>query len=103
MSKTEKDARASRRPCSDELTGATVAVVVITHNRAAVVRECVENVLLHTSPSTTEIVLWNNASTDGTQAYLDSLTDPRVRVVHHPENIALNAYAEAFALTSADY
>jgi GT2 family glycosyltransferase len=80
-----------------------VAVVVLTHNRVHLLRQCVENVLAKTSQQTGEIVIWNNASTDATSDYLESLEDPRIRVVNHPENIGQNAYAEAFRLTSAPY
>jgi GT2 family glycosyltransferase len=81
----------------------TIAVVVLTHNRVELLQKCVENVLLRTSPWTTEIVIWNNASTDGTRAYLDALDDPRVRAVHNDENVGQNGYARAFALTTAEY
>lgn len=80
-----------------------IAVVVLTHNRLHLLRKNVENVLLRTSPSTREIVIWNNASTDGTAAYLDALEDPRIRVVHSEANIGQNAYARAFELTSSPY
>ena len=80
-----------------------IAVVVLTHNRVHLLRQCVENVLARASELTTEIVIWDNGSTDGTADYLDSLDDPRIRVVHHPENIGQNAYAEAFRLTSAPF
>jgi GT2 family glycosyltransferase len=82
---------------------ATVVVVVITHGRVNLLRQCVESVLSRTSPQTKEIVIWNNGSTDGTREYLDGLSDPRVRVVHHPENIGHNAYAEAVRLTSGTH
>jgi GT2 family glycosyltransferase len=80
-----------------------ISIVALTHNRATVLRRCVENVVQRTSEQTTEVVIWNNASTDGTQAYLDSLTDPRIRVVHHPENIALNALRHVVTLTTEPY
>lgn len=86
-----------------DIESATVAIVVITHERLHLLRGCVENVLGRTSPRTTEIVVWNNASTDGTTAYLDSLTDPRLTVVHHPKNIGNNAYAEGVRLTTATH
>jgi GT2 family glycosyltransferase len=60
-------------------------------------------VLLRTSPATREIIVWNNASTDGTEAYLDSLSDPRFRVVHHPKNIGQSAYAKAFSMTASEH
>jgi GT2 family glycosyltransferase len=80
-----------------------VAIVVLTHNRAHLLRRCVENVLLRTSPATHEILIWNNASEDETRSYLDALTDPRIRVIHHPENIGMNAYSRAFRLTTSEY
>jgi len=80
-----------------------IAVVVLTHNRVHLLRQCVENVLARTSALTSEIVIWDNASTDGTSAYLAGLNDPRLTVVSHPENIGHNGYAEAFAATSATH
>jgi rhamnopyranosyl-N-acetylglucosaminyl-diphospho-decaprenol beta-1,3/1,4-galactofuranosyltransferase len=80
-----------------------IAVVVLTHNRLDLLRRCVEDVLLRTSEKTQEIVIWNNGSDDGTKEYLDTLTDPRIRIVNSPENIGMNAYAKAFALATQDY
>lgn len=80
-----------------------ISVVVLTYNRVTLLRRCVEDVLLRTSQQTGEILIWNNASSDGTREYLDSLSDPRFRVVHHDQNIGQNAYARAFAMTSGDY
>jgi GT2 family glycosyltransferase len=80
-----------------------ISIVVVTHNRVHLLRRCVEDVLQRTSPSTREIVIWNNASQDGTQEYLEGLSEPRLRVVHSPENIGQNAYARAFALATEAY
>jgi GT2 family glycosyltransferase len=80
-----------------------IAVVVLTHNRVDLLHKCVENVLLRTSEATREIVIWDNASPDSTEAYLGSLVDPRIRVVISDENIGQNAYARAFGLTTAPY
>jgi glycosyltransferase involved in cell wall biosynthesis len=80
-----------------------IAVVVLTYNRVHLLHECVEKVLLRTSPATREIVIWDNASTDGTAAYLESLDDPRIRVVRSEANIGQNGYASAFRLTTSPY
>jgi GT2 family glycosyltransferase len=80
-----------------------VSIVVLTHSRCHLLRQCVENVLQRTSERTTEIFIWNNGSTDDTAAYLDGLTDPRIEVVHHPTNIGVNAYARLFPRTSGEY
>jgi GT2 family glycosyltransferase len=80
-----------------------IAIVVLTYNRLQLLRKCVENVLMETSNATTEIVIWDNGSTDGTRDYLKRLTDPRIRVVESAKNIGQNAYPRAFGLTTALY
>jgi GT2 family glycosyltransferase len=80
-----------------------IAVVVLTNNRVHLLRKCVENVLSRASHATREIVIWNNGSTDGTRDYLDSLSDPRIKVVHSEANVGQNGYARGFAMTSAAY
>lgn len=80
-----------------------VSIVVLTHNRCHLLRQCVENVLMRTSGRTSEIIVWDNASTDDTASYLDSLTDPRLTVVHHPSNIGMNAYARVFPRMAGDH
>jgi GT2 family glycosyltransferase len=80
-----------------------IAIVVLTHNRAHLVSKCVENVLKRTSDATTEIVIWDNASTDETQEYLATVDDPRIRVIRSEENVGQSAYAHAFAQTTAPY
>lgn len=80
-----------------------IAVVVLTHNRVHLLHDCVENVLLRTSAATREIVIWDNASTDETAMYLESLDDPRIRVVRSEANIGQNGYARAFRLTTSPY
>lgn len=80
-----------------------VAIVVLTYNRAHLLKQCVENVLQRTSSFTREIVIWDNGSEDATAAYLATLTDDRIRVVRSPTNLGMNAYARAIELTSATY
>src|SRR5690242_19553028 len=81
----------------------SISLAVVTHNRVDLLRQCVENVVLRTSAATREILIWDNASTDGTREYLGTLGDPRIWVVQHDCNIAMNARARAFALLSSDY
>jgi GT2 family glycosyltransferase len=80
-----------------------IAVVVVTYNRVDMLRDCVEKVLLRTSGLTTSLVIWNNASADGTVEYLETLDEPRIRVVNHPENIGQSAFARAFRSTTEPY
>jgi GT2 family glycosyltransferase len=81
----------------------SIAIVVLTHNRLPLLRQCVENVLARVSDETREIVIWDNGSSDGTPEYLRSLDDPRIRVVLSPKNVGLNGYGRAFEGTISDY
>jgi glycosyltransferase involved in cell wall biosynthesis len=47
-----------------------------------------------------EIVVCDNASTDGTEAFMRGQTDPRIRYVRHPKNVGPNANFNA-CLTNA--
>jgi GT2 family glycosyltransferase len=82
-----------------------IAVVVVTYNRLALLRKCVENVLLRTSSATTEVVVWSNGSTDGTEGFLNDIAtqDCRIRTVNHSHNIGQNAYARAFGMTKSPH
>lgn len=62
-----------------------ISLVIPTYNRLTRLRDCLHSVtkLAHTEY---EILVVNDGSTDGTRAYLDSLTDPRITVIHHEKN-----------------
>jgi GT2 family glycosyltransferase len=82
----------------------SIAIVVLTYNREPLLRRCVAEVLDRCSPATTEIVIWNNGSTDATAGFLASLAgDRRVNIVNSPVNVGVVAYSRAFELTSAPY
>jgi len=100
MEASTTSAQADAHPTAGEND---IAVVVLTNNRVHLLRKCVENVLRRASDATHEIVIWNNGSTDGTRDYLDSLDDPRIKVVHSETNVGQNGYARGFAMTSAAY
>jgi len=64
-----------------------ICLVVVTHNRLAYTRKCLE-ALLADRKTDFDLVLWDNASTDETAEYLrDGIKDARVKeVVLHKEN-----------------
>lgn len=80
----------------------TISIVVVTLDRLHLLRRCVANVLMNAT-STSQFVVWDNGSTDGTTEYLRSLSDSRFNIVFNRENIGLNAYARAFKLATAEY
>lgn len=64
----------------------TVGIPV--YNRVQAVRDAVESVLAQTDRDF-ELVVVDNASTDGTWEYLQGLTDPRVRVFRNDTNVGM--------------
>ena len=50
------------------------AIVIVTYNRRQLLEECVDKAYRQTIPAESIIII-NNASTDGTQTYLEELTD----------------------------
>lgn len=62
------------------MTTPTVSVVIPTRNRRALLKEAVESVERQTLQHW-ELVIVDDASDDGTWAWLSSVADPRVRVI----------------------
>jgi glycosyltransferase involved in cell wall biosynthesis len=61
-------------------TGPDISVVLATYNRAALLPRAVESVLAQTAVDF-ELLIVDDASTDGTGGYLATLADPRIRIV----------------------
>jgi glycosyltransferase involved in cell wall biosynthesis len=59
-----------------------VSIIIPTCNRDAQLRDAVESVFAQTYPHW-ELLVIDDGSTDGTKAYLDTLTDTRVRPLLH--------------------
>jgi GT2 family glycosyltransferase/glycosyltransferase involved in cell wall biosynthesis len=71
----------------------SLSVVVVTYNNLELNRQCIESVLVNTTQPTFEIIVIDNASTDGTPNYLSecAAADDRVRVVLNDENVGFAA------------
>jgi hypothetical protein len=67
---------------------AIASVIVVTWENLPLTRLCLESLLAHTWDVCFEIVVVDNASSDGTPAYLEALAaaDPRVRLILNQEN-----------------
>ena len=64
--------------------GMTIVAVVVTHSRLEKLRDTVARLL---SEPLDHILIFDNASQDGTAAWLTSLDDPRLIVRHSPVNL----------------
>jgi GT2 family glycosyltransferase len=74
--------------------------VLVTFNRLRMLRECLTSLLDQTPRPAFEVIVWDNASDDGTSAYLDELAarNPVLRIVHSPSNIGVNGVARGVKL-----
>jgi GT2 family glycosyltransferase/glycosyltransferase involved in cell wall biosynthesis len=64
------------------------SIIILTYNNLEYTRQCVESVFEHSEAKDFELILVDNASSDGTQAYLQQLADthPNVKVLLNEKN-----------------
>ena len=72
------------------MSSARVTVLLTVWNGMPYLAEAVQSILAQTHKDFVFLIL-DNGSEDGTAAYLDSLNDPRLEIVHLPENIGRTA------------
>jgi ATP-binding cassette subfamily B protein len=65
------------------------SIVVVTHNNLVFTRMCLESVLANTPVPSVEVVVVDNASSDGTVDYLRDVSEsqPNVRPIFNQENV----------------
>jgi glycosyltransferase involved in cell wall biosynthesis len=68
----------------------SVTVAIPTFNRLNLLKRSIESVLAQHYPHV-EIIISDNASTDGTSKYLQTLRDPRIKILSNNENIGMVA------------
>ena len=72
------------------MTGPLISIILLTYDREEYLRQAVDSVLAQTYDRW-ELLIVDDGSTDGTRAYLETLTNPRIRSLlrAHCGNIAL--------------
>lgn len=63
-----------------------VSFVVLTYNFDRYLGDCLGSILSQDSPERFEVIVVDDASTDGTDDLLRGITDPRVQVIRHATN-----------------
>ena len=84
MSEDMKDTVGSDGPVAIHCQADTVAVIV-TYNRKNLLAQCIEAVLQQTKSC--DLLIIDNASTDGTGEFLKTLTDPRIHCCNTGRNL----------------
>ncbi|WP_075809306.1 glycosyltransferase family 2 protein [Paraclostridium sordellii] len=64
----------------------SVCAIIVTYNRKTLLKKCIES-LLKNSSDLDGIIIVNNASTDGTEIYLEDLEDYRIEILNLSKNI----------------
>lgn len=83
--------------------GKLVSVVMPVFNGMPYIREAVESILVQDYQNL-ELLILDNASTDGTRDFLQSISDPRVKVTCRTETQSVGAnWTEATELASGDF
>ncbi len=67
-----------------------VTIAIPTYNRADQHLSAVIRAALDQTWTNIEVIVGNNASTDGTEQLVESIGDPRLRGIHHKTNIGAN-------------
>jgi len=80
----EPDAVTERQD-SGQATAPSVSVVIPTYNRLGTLPRALESVLRQTYDDI-EVIVVDDCSADGSWEYLQSISDPRLRVVRHETN-----------------
>jgi GT2 family glycosyltransferase len=77
-----------RSPLVPATDGPCASVIVVTWGNLALTRLCLESLLAYTQDVPFELIIVDNASTDGTPAYLRALAaaEPRVRLILNERN-----------------
>jgi GT2 family glycosyltransferase len=79
-----------------------VSVTIVTYNSGRFIKRCLESVLAQRYPLK-EVIVVDNASTDGTIDILDQFTE-RVRIVQNDENVGFSAAQnQAIALSNGEW
>ena len=79
---------ALRSPPAAATDGPCASVIVVTWESLSLTRLCLESLLAHTQDVSFELIIVDNASTDGTPGYLRALfaAEPRVRLILNESN-----------------
>jgi len=79
-----------------------VSVTIVTYNSGRFIKRCLESVLAQKGPAK-EIIVVDNASTDGTLDILEQFDD-RVRIIYNDENVGFAAAQnQAIRAASGDW
>lgn len=100
-------AMSKRRAVSEsELDSARVSILLPTWNRRIYLERSLPSLFRALQGQCVELLIWDNASSDGTGEFLSQLNPPAsitLQIEKHPTNIGINALAALARQASGDY
>lgn len=86
-------------------SGELVSFVVVTFNRLGFLKKCLTSLIETSDKIHYELIVVDNASTDGTSEYLKKLqsSNPKIRVINPGKNIGINAKALGVENTKGEF
>ncbi|MGB9599457.1 MAG: glycosyltransferase family 2 protein, partial [Myxococcota bacterium] len=63
-----------------------LSILIPVYNEVNTAKSLIEKVLSVKFDADVELIVVNDASTDGTEEILNGISDGRVKIIHHPEN-----------------
>ena len=79
-----------------------ISVCMATHNGERFIREQIVSILRQLGPMD-EVVVSDDSSTDGTTQVLRSLSDGRIRILHHQPRRITDNFENALKSAKGDY
>nr|WP_060788339.1 glycosyltransferase [Geobacillus zalihae] len=64
-----------------------VSIIIPVYNKLEFTKQCLEGIFRNTNPSLYEIIIVDNASTDGTKAYLNKIASEKITVIKNKSNL----------------
>lgn len=73
----------------DEMIYPDTSIIIPVFNNVAYTKKCINSIVKNTEPGSYEVIVVNNASSDGTQAYLNDLTTQNswLKVINNSQNV----------------
>ena len=79
-----------------------ISIILITYNRLNFLKKTI-GAIFQEKKINFELIIWDNASTDGTKEYLESLKYSNIKIIYNDKNIGQNAYNKAIEKSNGKF
>jgi GT2 family glycosyltransferase len=87
----------------NEYENELISIFIVTHNRLDFLKQCINSLLPTLNDIKYELIIWDNASTDGTKQFLNSLSNPSIIIKFSDDNLGTNAKGKAASICKGEF